>query len=283
MHWARSAYGGIKRCAHAATGALDALLPMRRCPLCSARRQRLTHVTDWYYYLLCPECHLCYVGNAPPEPQVTAWYRRQTFEQQRAIFHCSNDTDRDAWDRWLEFKFQVFREIRLNTAAHHEKQSLLEIGCGEGLLLLFFRDQGWDVKGLELNPSLAQRLQRQGLDVSQQPIADFGDGVLYDLILMFHVLEHLHNPLRDLAKVRSLLAVGGEVVIETPVSRNYACTDHLFFFNSTNLRECLSLSGFRPVSSYQYVDAEHPDFTNLCIRCVALENRFAHEEVISCA
>jgi len=278
MRRVRDAYSHLKRCKNAFAGSICALSRTNRCPLCGTRRQRLEHVTDRYYYLSCPRCQLVYVGNAPSEDELIKWYRGRTFQEQRNVFHCSTGGAETEWDTWLEFKTGLFRELGLDTQASKSTPRLLDVGCGEGLLLGLFRKQGWQVKGIELNPVMAARLQRKGFAVSQEPLADYQDSTTYDLILMFHVIEHLRHPFRDLAKVRSLLAGDGQVILETPVSRNYSCTDHVSFFNSSNLGESLFRSGLTPIRSYQYVDVKHPEFMNLCVRCVPITAGAAHVE-----
>jgi SAM-dependent methyltransferase len=97
--------------------------------------------------------------------------------------------------------------------------SLLEVGCGHGLLLDEARARGWDVVGLE--PAAAGRAHARdvlGLDVRDGTLADLDpvrDGG-FDALVMVDVIEHLDDPVGALRAARGLLAPGGVLVVVTP-------------------------------------------------------------------
>jgi SAM-dependent methyltransferase len=96
---------------------------------------------------------------------------------------------------------------------------LLEIGCGNGRLLLLARRAGWEVTGLELSPFLAESITgRLGIKVHT---ANFLEGELplketFDLVVMRHVLEHLPDPILAMNRIGSLLKPGGRAILEFP-------------------------------------------------------------------
>lgn len=95
---------------------------------------------------------------------------------------------------------------------------LLEIGPGRGYLLDEARSAGFDPVGVEPSPRLAARITAQfGIQVE----CGFLDQVelphdAYDAICMYHVLEHVEDPVSLLREVDGLLAEGGLLVIEVP-------------------------------------------------------------------
>lgn len=96
---------------------------------------------------------------------------------------------------------------------------LIEIGCGNGRLLCLARRDGWDVRGLELSPFLAESVKaRLGIDVE---VADYLDytpekGGKFDLVILRHVLEHLPEPILAMTGISSLLGEGGLALLEFP-------------------------------------------------------------------
>lgn len=99
----------------------------------------------------------------------------------------------------------------------HPDSEVLDVGCGAGTFLAKVRKLfGARVTGVDLK------------DMSEQPAltgADFRCGLLYeqsfpgrcfDLITMWHFLEHEYDPLRTLQAARDLLAPEGRLVIEVP-------------------------------------------------------------------
>jgi SAM-dependent methyltransferase len=94
---------------------------------------------------------------------------------------------------------------------------VLDIGCGAGTFLARVAAEtgaaacGVDFKDLSGLPWMAALEFRQGTLARQ----DFGER-RFDLITMWHFLEHDYTPLDTLARARDLLAVGGRLVIEVP-------------------------------------------------------------------
>ncbi len=96
---------------------------------------------------------------------------------------------------------------------------LLEIGCGNGRLLLLADRAGWEVRGLELSTALADSVrERLGFAVDVSDFLDYTppDGRRFDLVLLRHVLEHIPDGIGALRKIRGLLREGGHALLEFP-------------------------------------------------------------------
>jgi SAM-dependent methyltransferase len=97
------------------------------------------------------------------------------------------------------------------------ESTVLDVGCAVGTFLQKMRSRyrvratGVDFADLSANPSLSGVDFRCGLFVDQ----DFGEQ-RFDLITMWHYLEHDYDPLRTLACARDLLSPNGRLVIEVP-------------------------------------------------------------------
>jgi SAM-dependent methyltransferase len=97
------------------------------------------------------------------------------------------------------------------------KSTVLDVGCAVGTFLQKMRARygvratGVDFADLSANPSLSGVDFRCGLFVDQ----DFGEQ-RFDLITMWHYLEHDYDPLRTLGRARDLLSPNGRLVIEVP-------------------------------------------------------------------
>jgi len=98
---------------------------------------------------------------------------------------------------------------------------LLDIGCGNGRLLLMAKRRGWRVKGLELSADMAAwAAERVGCEVltddflKLEPVPE--DREAFDVISLRHVLEHLPEPLLAMQKIGALLRPGGLLLVEMP-------------------------------------------------------------------
>lgn len=96
-------------------------------------------------------------------------------------------------------------------------QRLLEVGVGSGSFLAAARGQGYEVMGCDLSPAICADVEREhDLRVHCGPLATLTDCDRFDVIVMNHVLEHVHQPVEFLVEARRLLALDGRVHIAVP-------------------------------------------------------------------
>lgn len=96
-------------------------------------------------------------------------------------------------------------------------KSVLEIGCGAGLMLSSFSKKRWQVLGLERNEQVAAHARdSHGINVLSCDISDLRVDEKFDLIVLFNVLEHLMDPVSTLEECKKRLAHGGRIIISVP-------------------------------------------------------------------
>ena len=100
-----------------------------------------------------------------------------------------------------------------------EPGSVLDVGCGNAGLLYLARNDGWQVRGLELSAAASKAVKEDtGIDVA---VADFltyegDDAGTYDLVVLRHVLEHLPDSILAMERIRRLLKPNGHALLEFP-------------------------------------------------------------------
>lgn len=137
---------------------------------------------------------------------------------------------------------------------------LLEIGFGHGIYLKDMHRLGWDVYGCDISRSKVERLKQELGDdhVFLGVLADIPlPPESFDLIALWHVIEHLHDPGTMLDRIRKLLRPGGLVIIGTPnvqslearlLGRWWSGFDvprHLVVFSQKGLVQLLEDRGFK--------------------------------------
>ncbi|MBI3986706.1 MAG: class I SAM-dependent methyltransferase, partial [Lentisphaerae bacterium] len=179
------------------------------CLLCDAPR---TGVFDALASLrVCGRCGHVFAHPLPSETELAAFYSR------RAKYDAwlENETAREAMWR---------RRLALILPRVPHKGRLLDIGAGTGQFLKQAREHFEQVAGTEISDS-AIRIgrDRYGLDIRHGTLStlEFDTGS-FDLITLFHVLEHVGDPGRVVARCRDLLKPGGVLVLAVPNERGLA-------------------------------------------------------------
>jgi len=138
-----------------------------------------------------------------------------------------------------------------------KKGRVVEIGCSTGILLKLFKDQGWEVLGIEPSGSYKEAAKKEVEVINKR----FEDLKLpknkYDVVILNHTLEHLSNPFATLKEVNSILKKGGIVFIDVPNFGSLSSLlfrkkfslllpkEHNFHFTKDSLTKLLEKSGFR--------------------------------------
>ena len=137
-------------------------------------------------------------------------------------------------------------------------RKVFEFGAASGNNLAVFRDAGWEVAGCEPSALACASAAKRGiaLDVCAAEDAILAPAT-YSCILINHVLEHVHQPVRVLQKCRAALARDGVLVIALPNHGGWAAQlfggawpgydapRHLWGFSARTLAAQLSEQGFR--------------------------------------
>lgn len=96
---------------------------------------------------------------------------------------------------------------------------VLDVGCGDGLAgQLMHRRYGCEVRGLEIQPSLAARARARGVTAWLYD----GRGAMpfksesFDVVTCFHTLAHVADPFATMLEMRRILKPGGRLGIVTP-------------------------------------------------------------------
>ena len=156
---------------------------------------------------------------------------------------------------------------------------LLDVGCGSGAYGASLIRLGWQVDGIEPDARAAELARRQGLTV-QQTSAE--EAILpesaYDVITLWHSLEHLHNPVAVLRNLRPALKQDGLLLVEVPNRAGWGAKltgqywyhwdlpRHRLHFTPASLRLILEQAGFS-VDSVQHIPNPHGLAGALSYRC----------------
>lgn len=178
-----------------------------------------------------------------------------------------------AWFTHASFHKKEIYRTRLRDVLRYKTQGdLLDVGCGMGDFCELAREAGFRVFGTEFSDQYAEVAKRMAgaeqMYVGRLQEIDFG-GRLFDVISLWHVLEHLPDPLPTLLRLKGLLKPGGLISIEVPnVEQNrkrpmyrvdiedYPINrlEHLFYYSGRALQNVCDRASLK-VLAVKFVDA----------------------------
>ncbi|AWG24534.1 methyltransferase [Flavobacterium kingsejongi] len=134
---------------------------------------------------------------------------------------------------------------------HTEKGRILDIGAGTGDFLSYMLKDGWDAVGIEPNEKAKNSAVQKGVSFVSD-LSELEDDS-FDVITMWHVLEHVPNPDNQIIELKRLLKKGGSLFVAVPNFNSYdakhygkywAAFDvprHLWHFSKTAIRKLFAL------------------------------------------
>lgn len=148
---------------------------------------------------------------------------------------------------------------------------VLDIGCGRGVLLGPLAELGFEAHGVELSEDATRGIDSRAIVRIAPTLAEARyDSEQFDMIVLWHVLEHLADPFETLAECHRLLKVGGRVLVALPnfssIQARWAGADwfhldaprHLFHFSLDGLRRMLTRAGFTCGSTHHFSLRQNP-------------------------
>lgn len=160
----------------------------------------------------CRACGMVYLNPRPTEATSSRYYQHEAYLPFASLAGRQTGTQK-VYDflRRLNLNWKRRLITRLKTGG-----ALLDVGCGTGEFLACMRAAGWQVAGLEREANAAHWGRQQfQLDIQVGSVSDLQPG-RYDVITLWHVLEHLYSPPKALQRLRANLADTGALIIAVP-------------------------------------------------------------------
>jgi 2-polyprenyl-3-methyl-5-hydroxy-6-metoxy-1,4-benzoquinol methylase len=200
------------------------------------------------------ECPDCSVQSARPRPP------RQAIREYYANAEIANDYEMEYYVEPLaQRKTGDVKLVEQIERLVGTRGRMLEVGPAAGWLLKAARDRGWSVAGIEAAPKFHRyATETLGLPVHLGDVEECyrAVGYAFDVVVIKDTLEHVYDPVSDLALLRSLLKPTGVILIETPnigalAAKVYGLrwrqivASHTFYWTKRSLETALNRAGLR--------------------------------------
>lgn len=255
---------------------------MSACPVCNSDRTRIRWrglrdrlfrtTTKRFDVAACRDCGAHFLDPMPQFAELAGYYPDDYW-----VGPSDRQPQRAAQGGLLE-RYRMFvlrdhvrfvRKVLEGQRARGQHVKVLDVGCGDGSFLEALGEA--DCTGMDLSVSALRSVQARGIRAVRGMLTDcpLAPGQ-FSLVTAYHFLEHVHPIEPVLAGMRSLLAPGGEIVVQVPdcdswqaklLGRFWAGYDvprHLVDYSARTLCRTLERCGFEVVATNHHCLRDNP-------------------------
>jgi len=219
-------------------------------PFLTAKDYTVTH--ENFELTHCQACELLFTNPRPTASEAGPYYKSENYishsDTQRGIinklYHVVRNFTLKQKTRWIE------KEKTGNL-------ELLDIGCGNGHFLHACQKAGWKISGMELDPVTAARAETMlGIDIYSS-IKNIPKNEKFNLISLWHVLEHVYELEEYFMFFKSKIAKEGVLLLALPNSKSfdaqhfkeywaaYDVPRHIYHFEPSTVASLAKRHGFK--------------------------------------
>ncbi len=234
------------------------------CEICGGRQAVPTYSVEGLtsQIVTCSDCGTAFAAPCPSPEEIASFYPQVYYGDSGQKFSRLVET---------LVHFVGSRHARFLARYVPQGGRVLDIGCGRGTALSKLADRGLEVHGIEMSKTAAN-----GVDprtkiriVSRLADAHYPDNY-FDLVIVWHVLEHMPDPRATLQEVHRILKPRGKVVVAVPNYSSWqACwaradwfhldqPRHLFHFPLAGLQQLLNGCGLECRTEHHFSLRQNP-------------------------
>ena len=227
------------------------------CYLCGSSDRHTRFIEAGIHVVECSGCGLVYVTPQLEPDHLNELYQESYWRSGSAKDYGYTDYLEDR-----ELYIKTFRKRLRNVTAHRTSGKLLDVGCAAGFFLYAAREAGFDYHGVDVAAPMVRFAREElGLDNVVEGTLESAayPAQSFDVITLWDVVEHLHDPLGLLAECRRVLKPDGILLVETQNVQSrfarimgrrwhhYKMLEHLYHFDPSTCTRLLHKARFEVV------------------------------------
>ena len=196
----------------------------KKCPWCnSENNHKFLELKDYFLtqeefeILECDNCKLLFTSPCPTPDKIGDYYKSEDY-----LSH--NEEKKSLFAKIYNKVKRINIKNKFNIAVSHQPSaiSLLDIGCGVGDFLLYAKEKGCNITGIEPSED-ARTIAEKKLEckiLSPEELQNIHDNS-FDIITMWHVLEHVADLKTEIQHLQRILKKDGKLVLALPNYKSY--------------------------------------------------------------
>lgn len=237
---------------------------INQCPICNHEQTNdFLNLKDWFLSQenfkidQCQNCGFLFTNPRPYSKDLGKYYKSEDY-----ISH--SNTSKGIVNGLYKFvRAYTIKQKHQIIKIYKSGKTILDIGSGTGEFLNFFKQSKWDVLGIEPDEDARNFAEKYyGLRVKNEDFLQELSEEGFDVITMWHVLEHVRNVNERMQTIHRLLKNNGIVIIAVPnpeafdagfYQEYWAAYDvprHLYHFRQKDIRNLTQKHNFRVKDIY---------------------------------
>jgi SAM-dependent methyltransferase len=229
---------------------------LRSCPACNSTNSKTVYQVESFRIVRCKSCSLVYLLNPPDDESLYDQY--YATEYQNPEDYRNNSTNEYLNELWNinSQRIKIIKRLQ-------PQGTLLDIGCGHGYFLKSISNSGYFAQGIDISKR-AVEYANNSLKISAKvsTIQELMESKQqFNIITLWHVLEHFTDPYCILRTIRNMLLEDGICILEVPnlhslkfvLAKNKWSGGnhplyHRIFFTAATLQRAIKETGFSRIS-----------------------------------
>lgn len=195
-----------------------------KCPWCnSENNHQFLKLKDYFLtqeefeIIECENCKLLFTIPCPTPDKIGSYYKSEDYlshnDEKKGLFAKIYNSVK---------KINIKNKFKIAISRQLSAVSLLDIGCGVGDFLLYAKEKGCDITGIEPNDD-ARKIAEKKLNckiLSPEELQNIPDNS-FDVVTMWHVLEHVADLKTEIHHLQRILRKDGRLIIALPNHKSY--------------------------------------------------------------